>query len=320
MVYFIREGDAGNIKIGFTLDDINKRVADLQTGCSQELIVLHLIDGESSKEREIHEQFSHLRIRGEWFRPDPELIEYIEELKRSGTVNEKMLNMSNQVQRLLAENERLKKKIEESKQYKLADCETGSSDLVFSDKERDLMLFDYTDHDDFGFKFKNMYGVISIGNDKELHKIEVYSDKNIECLSVNLTTKTNQCTNYIIDNNILGEKDYIDDVLEKHEIYMTEEFERNKNQVNPDKDHLAEIKSLRQQVEELKALIEPVEEMPTEFNGWQTQKQKNGFFRLWKVFPEIGLKWIYVGKTWNTEKMAAKIKKKEDYFTRELSE
>lgn len=80
MVYFLRAGLEGAIKIGWTEADIFDRIAQLQIACPDELIILGVIARlELSGERKLHRQFTHLRIRpnGEWFRPEPDLLEYI---------------------------------------------------------------------------------------------------------------------------------------------------------------------------------------------------------------------------------------------------
>ncbi len=78
VVYFIQSGDAGPIKIGLAWD-AHKRLAALQTGHPEELRLLGTIPGNAEVERRLHDRFSHCRIRGEWFAPDPELIRAAEE-------------------------------------------------------------------------------------------------------------------------------------------------------------------------------------------------------------------------------------------------
>ena len=38
-----------------------------------------MMDGGAEKERELHERFAHLRIKGEWFWPGEELLHFIRE-------------------------------------------------------------------------------------------------------------------------------------------------------------------------------------------------------------------------------------------------
>lgn len=77
-IYFIQSARGGPIKIGMTAGQPLHRMASLQTGFPYELRLLGVIsDADDSREAEIHQQFSHLRIRGEWFRPAPDLLDFI---------------------------------------------------------------------------------------------------------------------------------------------------------------------------------------------------------------------------------------------------
>lgn len=78
-VYFIACGDRGAIKVGVATD-VTRRVAELQTGSADELILLAYTPGGFALESGIHDQFSADRIRGEWFRDTPELRAYIAKL------------------------------------------------------------------------------------------------------------------------------------------------------------------------------------------------------------------------------------------------
>lgn len=79
-VYFVQESGMGAIKIGFT-QDVGARVKDLAAATPHKLTTLVTIEGDHQVERAIHRRFSHARIRGEWFRPVPELLAYIAEIK-----------------------------------------------------------------------------------------------------------------------------------------------------------------------------------------------------------------------------------------------
>lgn len=76
-VYFITF-EGGPIKIGKALD-VKKRLSALQTSSPETLFVLGAISGGSEMEASLHKQFSHLRLRGEWFRRESELLSFIEE-------------------------------------------------------------------------------------------------------------------------------------------------------------------------------------------------------------------------------------------------
>lgn len=78
MIYFLRSEMTGNIKIGYT-DMYSIRLNDLRKQHGA-LELLGVLDGDMMRERELHEQFAHLRIdRTEWFRPETVLSEYIGE-------------------------------------------------------------------------------------------------------------------------------------------------------------------------------------------------------------------------------------------------
>lgn len=74
--YFFQGIDGGPIKIGFTNGvDPTGRLAELQVGAPFELVIVGAIRGD--QERELHREFSHLRLRGEWFTPGDDLIKFI---------------------------------------------------------------------------------------------------------------------------------------------------------------------------------------------------------------------------------------------------
>jgi len=77
MIYFIEAVGPGHIKIGFTDKPMAIRLALLQTGNSFPLRVLGTRPGPQWHERQLHRQFRASRIRGEWFKPVPQLLELI---------------------------------------------------------------------------------------------------------------------------------------------------------------------------------------------------------------------------------------------------
>jgi hypothetical protein len=90
-VYYIRCGGAGGlIKIGKAVDP-RKRLSQLQTGSGETLSLLAVEPGGLDVERQRHRQFRAYRVRGEWFRADPALIEHIEALKAGGVTETVML-------------------------------------------------------------------------------------------------------------------------------------------------------------------------------------------------------------------------------------
>jgi len=73
-VYFIRTTEA--IKIGYT-KNTPSRFSNLQTSNPETLVFLGATRGTKEDERDLHQMFCHLQIRGEWFRVEEELLDYI---------------------------------------------------------------------------------------------------------------------------------------------------------------------------------------------------------------------------------------------------
>lgn len=76
-IYFFTNGEF--IKIGFTSNSLDTRLKQLNTGSAFQLYSLGYIEGTLLKEKELHVKFAKLRVRfnGEWFKPEPELLNYI---------------------------------------------------------------------------------------------------------------------------------------------------------------------------------------------------------------------------------------------------
>jgi len=77
VVYFVEAGTGGPIKIGWT-QDVDRRIAELQTANAHKLILMGTIPGTLEDETAVHARFSHLRMEAEWFRNSPEIQEFIE--------------------------------------------------------------------------------------------------------------------------------------------------------------------------------------------------------------------------------------------------
>lgn len=74
--YAIQAGEGGPVKIGVTRDPV-QRLKTLQTGNPETLRGLAAWRVLPGEERLIHDDFASVRIRGEWFHPTPELLEYV---------------------------------------------------------------------------------------------------------------------------------------------------------------------------------------------------------------------------------------------------
>lgn len=74
VVYFVRAGQY--VKIGRSTAAA-ERIKLIRTDTPYRVTVLLTIKGGKSEETKLHEEFRHLRHRGEWFRAAPELLRFI---------------------------------------------------------------------------------------------------------------------------------------------------------------------------------------------------------------------------------------------------
>lgn len=75
-IYFIQGISGGPIKIGYTTD-LENRLKTLQTGYPDRLEYLLAFPGSPEHEKALHKQFAQYRLNGEWFNPDPKVLERI---------------------------------------------------------------------------------------------------------------------------------------------------------------------------------------------------------------------------------------------------
>lgn len=73
-VYFIRSGEA--VKIGVSIN-VPLRTTVLATGSPWPVDLLAVMPGDRAAEKRLHRRFAHLRLKGEWFRAEPELLDFI---------------------------------------------------------------------------------------------------------------------------------------------------------------------------------------------------------------------------------------------------
>lgn len=71
--YFVAD-EHGRVKIGHTDVGARHRIAELQTGNADELILLGITE---QNECELHVKFAHYHVRGEWFVLSEEIKEFI---------------------------------------------------------------------------------------------------------------------------------------------------------------------------------------------------------------------------------------------------
>jgi hypothetical protein len=78
-VYFIRAGENGPIKIGFT-NSIQSRLSKIATDCPPPVELIGFIErAPIEAERALHRRFAAHRIDREWFKPAPELLGFARE-------------------------------------------------------------------------------------------------------------------------------------------------------------------------------------------------------------------------------------------------
>jgi hypothetical protein len=78
-VYFIQVGVDGPIKIGFARNP-TMRLRAIQSCNHEPTTLVGLIDGDGALEQILHDRFAKCWLRGEWFKPEPELIEFLKGL------------------------------------------------------------------------------------------------------------------------------------------------------------------------------------------------------------------------------------------------
>ena len=83
-VYFILNKDSNAIKIG-RAQDLEKRMKALQISSPAKLKLIKSVQVEGGKEaheleRALHQQFSEIRLAGEWFKAEANLLDYISRL------------------------------------------------------------------------------------------------------------------------------------------------------------------------------------------------------------------------------------------------
>ena len=81
-IYFVQ--CHGLIKIGMTRS-WHARLRKMGTDIPGEAIILHTEPGTFADEKDTHRRFAHLRERGEWFRADSDILDYIHGRKSAFT-------------------------------------------------------------------------------------------------------------------------------------------------------------------------------------------------------------------------------------------
>jgi len=79
MIYAIRSGEF--VKLGYSVDP-QERISSISTMAPVECILLGVQEGTVRTERKLHQQFSNLRVNGEWFKAEQSLLDWIAENMR----------------------------------------------------------------------------------------------------------------------------------------------------------------------------------------------------------------------------------------------
>jgi hypothetical protein len=113
-IYFIQDGEGGNIKIGFSHNP-SERIKQLQTGNGNILIPLLIQEGNEKKEESYHEIFKDHHLHGEWFKPHDSILLFINSQKIKGETKliEKLNNIHTRIEKVEIEVKELKRKLEE---------------------------------------------------------------------------------------------------------------------------------------------------------------------------------------------------------------
>jgi len=79
LVYFVRAGKRGNIKIGFSSSSrhLKKRISSLQIGSPLPIILIGAVRGSMMDEQSAHRALEHHRVSGEWFARSRAVTSYV---------------------------------------------------------------------------------------------------------------------------------------------------------------------------------------------------------------------------------------------------
>lgn len=79
-IYFAGNRDFGLVKIALATD-VDEQVAELSKQCPFDVEVFTVVDGDVSVEKELMNEFKHLRVNSDWFRLKGELEGMLKKMK-----------------------------------------------------------------------------------------------------------------------------------------------------------------------------------------------------------------------------------------------
>lgn len=82
MIYAIQPENEPAVKIGYTTGSLQKRLTWLQVGNHKRLELLGAIPGDWKTEQGLHKTLAPCRIRGEWFRLETPVLEFLQTMPR----------------------------------------------------------------------------------------------------------------------------------------------------------------------------------------------------------------------------------------------
>lgn len=79
MVYFIREERDFTVKIGFTDQEVERRVSQIRSANPAPIVLLGFIEGGLKEEKQVHRIFDRFRLarNKEWFRYDCSMVYFL---------------------------------------------------------------------------------------------------------------------------------------------------------------------------------------------------------------------------------------------------
>jgi len=83
-IYFVQPADLPLVKIGYTAGDLNSRVSSIQCHNHTPLTVVHSERGSRVQEQNYHIRFTKCHERGEWFRVEGKLKDFLEKKTAKG--------------------------------------------------------------------------------------------------------------------------------------------------------------------------------------------------------------------------------------------
>jgi len=127
-VYFIQEGDNGNIKIGLT-NNLQKRIKTLQTGNSNILSLFAYIETNNMHELEkkFHKYFQYCRGSGEWFSIPNNLL--IDTLIQYRSVGEQIFDTDTNIHHKVAIKHQLFNDFDVDKLYSIPEIPSNTNDV-----------------------------------------------------------------------------------------------------------------------------------------------------------------------------------------------